>query len=79
MLTLNSSQIYNLTLLHLEQAGQIANRSADDLRQELSELKAKLDLNLATNSGVVEQFEKRQDDVRIFYIKYQIRPLVEHR
>jgi structural maintenance of chromosomes protein 5 len=38
-------------------------RSLDELRAELETQQANLDLNLATNPGVVEQYEKRKRDV----------------
>jgi structural maintenance of chromosomes protein 5 len=41
-------------------------RSLEELRAELETQKANLDLNLATNPGVVEQYEKRKRDVRVY-------------
>lgn len=38
-------------------------RSLDELQAELETQQANLDLNLATNPGVVEQYEKRKRDV----------------
>jgi len=38
-------------------------RSLDELRAELETQRAALDLNLNTNPGVVEQYEKRKRDV----------------
>jgi hypothetical protein len=41
-------------------------RSMDELENELETKKAQLEITLATNAGVVEQYEKRQRDVRFF-------------
>jgi hypothetical protein len=38
-------------------------RTLEELRAELETQRANLDLNLATNPGVVEQYEKRKRDV----------------
>lgn len=43
--------------------GHFMQRDVDDIRQELDDLRAKLELNLATNSGVIEQYERRQREV----------------
>lgn len=39
-------------------------RNLDELQAELDIQRANLDLNLTTNPGVVEQYEKRKRDVR---------------
>lgn len=36
----------------------------DDIQQDLANLKAQLELNLATNAGVIETYERRQREVR---------------
>lgn len=41
-------------------------RTLEELRAELETQQANLDLNLATNPGVVEQYEKRKRDVSGF-------------
>jgi chromosome segregation ATPase len=38
-------------------------RSTDELRAELDTQQAKLEMNLNTNPGVVEQYEKRKKEV----------------
>jgi hypothetical protein len=40
-------------------------RTLEELRAELETQRANLDLNLATNPGVVEQYEKRKRDVSV--------------
>lgn len=39
-------------------------RTSEELREELETQRANLDLNLASNPGVVEQYEKRKREVR---------------
>lgn len=40
-------------------------RTADELQAELETQRANLDMNLNTNPGVVEEYEKRKRDVRV--------------
>ena len=39
-------------------------RSSEELQAELATQRAKLDITLNTNPGVIEQYEKRKRDVR---------------
>lgn len=48
-------------------AAGVDTRTANQLKEELETQKAKLDLNLHTNPGVVEQYEKRKRDVCIAF------------
>ena len=41
-------------------------RTVDELQAELETQRANLDMNLNTNPGVVEEYEKRKQDVRRF-------------
>jgi len=41
-------------------------RTVEELKAELETQKAKLDLNMITNPGVVEQYEQRKKDVSTF-------------
>jgi len=40
-------------------------RTADELQAELANQKAQLELNMITNPGIVEQYEKRKKDVSL--------------
>ena len=42
-------------------------RTVDELQAELETQRANLDMNLNTNPGVVEEYEKRKQDVRVFF------------
>lgn len=44
-------------------------RTVDELQAELETQRANLDMNLNTNPGVVEEYEKRKRDVRVFFYK----------
>lgn len=46
------------------QAGEVADKSADDIETELEAKRAQLEMNMHTNAGVVEQYRKRQQEVR---------------
>ena len=46
------------------QSGQVADKSADDIETELEAKRAQLEMNMNTNAGVVEQYKKRQQEVR---------------
>ena len=46
-------------------ASAVDFRTADELQAELETQRANLDMNLNTNPGVVEEYEKRKRDVRI--------------
>jgi hypothetical protein len=45
-------------------SGKAHERSADELRDELETLRQKLELVLATDPGVIEQYERRKEEVR---------------
>jgi hypothetical protein len=42
-------------------------RTVDELQAELETQRANLDMNLNTNPGIVEEYEKRKQDVRFFF------------
>ena len=44
-------------------------RTVDELQAELEMQRANLDMNLNTNPGVVEEYEKRKRDVRVFFLQ----------
>ncbi len=46
------------------QSGKAHERSADQLRDELETLRQKLELVLGTDPGVIEQYERRKEEVR---------------
>lgn len=46
------------------QKGEINDMDHEQVRTELSTLKAQLELNVSTNAGVIELYEKRQRMVR---------------
>jgi hypothetical protein len=48
------------------QSGKAHERSADQLRDELETLRQKLELVLGTDPGVIEQYERRKEEVRSF-------------
>lgn len=48
---------------------KVDTRTANELKAELETQQAKLDLNLHTNPGVVEQYEKRKRDVCVVSIR----------
>ena len=47
----------------LFQSGEIATRSAEEYGDLIENLRAQLELNLVTNAGVIEQYERRQKEV----------------
>ncbi|TDL30065.1 P-loop containing nucleoside triphosphate hydrolase protein [Rickenella mellea] len=56
------------TFEKMDDTQEIHQRDAEEIRQELADQKAKLELNSATNAGVIEQYERRQqeiDDLRV--------------
>lgn len=42
----------------------MADKSADNIETELEAKRAQLEMNMHTNAGVVEQYRKRQLEVR---------------
>jgi hypothetical protein len=48
----------------LEGSSPVDPRSLDELQAEMDTQRANLEMNLSTNPGVVEQYEKRKRDVR---------------
>ena len=48
----------------LEGPSPVGPRSLDELQAEMDTQRANLEMNLSTNPGVVEQYEKRKRDVR---------------
>jgi len=46
------------------QSGKAHERSADQLRDELETLRQKLELVLGADPGVIEQYERRKEEVR---------------
>lgn len=48
--------------------GDIDMRSLDELQAELDTQRANLEMNINTNPGVVEQYEKRKKDVRLILL-----------
>lgn len=51
-------------------------RTVDELQAELETQRANLDMNLNTNPGVVEEYEKRKQDVRVFFYQLNFFPLI---
>ncbi len=51
--------------LYPEQAGEIEAKSSADWQAELDQGKEELEMNMATNSNVVEQYKKRQSEVSV--------------
>ncbi|KAH9927340.1 P-loop containing nucleoside triphosphate hydrolase protein [Fomitopsis serialis] len=47
----------------MEESGEVADKSADDIETELEAKRAQLEMNMHTNAGVVEQFKKRQQEI----------------
>jgi hypothetical protein len=45
------------------QSGTAHERTADQLKDELGTLRARLELLLTTNEGVIEQYERRKEEV----------------
>ncbi|KAI0302848.1 hypothetical protein B0F90DRAFT_1925003 [Multifurca ochricompacta] len=60
------------TFQAMEESGTAHERSADQLKDELETLREKLELLLATDPGVIEQYERRKEE-----IKYLSRKLEE--
>ena len=48
-------------------ASAVDFRTVDELQAELETQRANLDMNLNTNPGIVEEYEKREQDVRVFF------------
>lgn len=46
----------------------IDTRSTDELQAELEKQQANLEMNMNTNPGVVEQYEKRKRDVSVLFV-----------
>lgn len=51
------------TFQAMEESGKAHERSADQLRDELETLRQKLELVLGTDPGVIEQYERRKDEI----------------
>ncbi|KAL6307041.1 P-loop containing nucleoside triphosphate hydrolase protein [Sparassis latifolia] len=49
----------------MEDSGEANARSAEDVQADLDAKKAQLDMNLHTNAGVVEQFRKREQEIKV--------------
>jgi chromosome segregation ATPase len=49
-------------------------RTVDELQAELETQRANLDMNLNTNPGVIEEYEKRKRDVRAFLVMIVLAP-----
>lgn len=71
---------YEKDVKEAEQAGRtppssegVDLRTVDELEAELEAQKAQLDITLATNPGVVEQYEKRKRDVSLTSLHCHIR------
>ncbi|KZT70296.1 P-loop containing nucleoside triphosphate hydrolase protein [Daedalea quercina L-15889] len=47
----------------MEESGEVADKSADDIETELEAKRAQLEMNMHTNAGVVEQYKKRQQEI----------------
>jgi structural maintenance of chromosomes protein 5 len=54
-------------------------RSAEELEAELQIQEANLEMNLNTNPGVVEQYERRKQEVQCPYYSRVLRQLIWHR
>ncbi|KAI0290728.1 P-loop containing nucleoside triphosphate hydrolase protein [Russula brevipes] len=52
------------TFQAMEESGKAHERSADQLRDELETLRQKLELILATDPGVIEQYERRKQEIK---------------
>ncbi|KAI5121182.1 hypothetical protein M0805_005983 [Coniferiporia weirii] len=61
------------TFMAMEESGSINSRDCEDIQQELENLRAQLSLNLATNAGVIEQYEKRKRDIDRLRVKVEER------
>jgi len=48
----------------MEESGKARERSADQLRDELETLRQKLELVLGTDPGVIEQYERRKEEIK---------------
>ena len=59
------NMISNLTW-KLEQSGKLNEMTADGVEAEMQEVKAELEMNLATNGNVLEQFQRRKAEVSLF-------------
>jgi hypothetical protein len=54
-----------------EQSGKAHERSADQLRDELETLRQKLELVLGTEPGVIEQYERRKEEVCSVVLRFK--------
>ncbi|KAH9983439.1 hypothetical protein BJV74DRAFT_797421 [Russula compacta] len=61
------------TFQAMEESGQAHERSADQLRDELETLRQKLELVLATEPGVIEQYERRKEEIKSLSRKVEAR------
>jgi len=52
------------TFQAMEESGKAHERSADQLRDELETLQQKLELVLGTDPGVIEQYERRKEEIK---------------
>ncbi|KAI0302917.1 hypothetical protein B0F90DRAFT_183826 [Multifurca ochricompacta] len=52
------------TFQAMEESGTAHERSADQLKDELETLREKLELLLATDPGVIEQYERRKEEIK---------------
>ena len=60
------SELANKQGLPEPDASGVDFRTVDELQAELETQRANLDMNLNTNPGIVEEYEKRKQDVRFF-------------
>ncbi|KAH9833821.1 uncharacterized protein C8Q71DRAFT_772688 [Rhodofomes roseus] len=47
----------------MEESGEVADKSADDIETELEAKRAQLEMNMHTNAGVVDQYKRRQQEI----------------
>lgn len=52
----------------------MADKSADDIETELEAKRAQLEMNMHTSAGVVEQYRKRQQEVRDCAVELWVHP-----
>jgi hypothetical protein len=48
------------------QAGNLNTMTPPEVLAEIHEVNAQLEMNLATNKNVIDQFQKRKEEVRVF-------------
>ncbi|EJD01702.1 P-loop containing nucleoside triphosphate hydrolase protein [Fomitiporia mediterranea MF3/22] len=51
------------TFMEKDESGEVQRMSVEDIEQDLANLRAQLELNLATNAGVIETYERRQREI----------------